>query len=60
VTGAKERGPWAWRGGGGLSNPDRNGGAVAIGLILFAAALASALVLLFLVARAARKERADE
>jgi len=33
---------------------------VAIGLILFAAALASALVLLFLVARVARKDRADE
>jgi len=60
VTESKEWGPRAWRGRGGISNPDRKGGAVAIGLILFAAALASALVLLFLVARAARKDWADE
>lgn len=41
---------------GGLSNPERNGGAVTIGLILFGAALATALVLFLLVAHTARKD----
>lgn len=49
-------GPQAWSGRGGLSNPERNGGAVAIGLILFAAALATALLLFFLVTHDARKD----
>ena len=49
-------GPCVWTGRGGVSNPDRSGGAVAIGLILFAAALATALVLFFQVTHAARKD----
>lgn len=60
MTEIKEWAPRAWRGRSGLSNPYRNGGAVAIGPILFGASLASALILFFLVAQAARKDWADE
>lgn len=44
------------KGMGGVSNPDRNGGALAIGLILFGAALATALVLFFLATHDAGKD----
>ncbi len=44
----------------GVSNPNRNESPVAIGLILFSAALATALVLFFLITDAPRKDSADE